>query len=316
MGLLKKFFGTTKKHNVSNIKQNTVIKENYIINENIDSCLVEELTNAGLKYYINELYEVVDRKIKIDIYSTNGTPVEVGVSKIGGKPDVIKDFYWPINNGRHLAFLAQINLSEIRDYDDNKLLPDSGMLYFFYDSEEMEWGYDENSIEGFKVIYFDGDNNELQRMDYPADLKEQEYSIFKEVDLSFSSKWSFPSYEVVDIEFDEVASDAYFDYQSLENDNMSHLLGYFDNIQGDVRFECVDAVERINGDRRNWNELSNQEQQELLSKQNEWILLFQLDSIDEANMMWGDTGMLYFMIKKDDLKNKAFDKVWLILQCY
>ena len=31
--------------------------------------------------------------------------------------------------------------------------------------------------------------------------------------------------------------------------------------------------------------------------------------------IWGDAGTLYFWIRKDDLKNKRFDKCWFISQC-
>lgn len=54
---------------------------------------------------------------------------------------------------------------------------------------------------------------------------------------------------------------------------------------------------------------------DLLKTADDWILLLQIDSDDDTGMMWGDGGMLYFWIKKEDLKNRAFDKTWMILQC-
>jgi uncharacterized protein YwqG len=47
----------------------------------------------------------------------------------------------------------------------------------------------------------------------------------------------------------------------------------------------------------------------------DWRLLLQVDSDEQAGMMWGDVGRLYFMIHKDDLQHRRFEKVWLILQC-
>jgi len=35
---------------------------------------------------------------------------------------------------------------------------------------------------------------------------------------------------------------------------------------------------------------------------------------DDYELMFGDSGHIYFWIKKEDLKNKNFDNVWLILQ--
>jgi hypothetical protein len=39
-----------------------------------------------------------------------------------------------------------------------------------------------------------------------------------------------------------------------------------------------------------------------------WVLLAQLDSDDEADMIWGDVGMLYWMIRADDLEAGRFDR--------
>ncbi len=55
---------------------------------------------------------------------------------------------------------------------------------------------------------------------------------------------------------------------------------------------------------------------ELEKGRDEWVMLLQLDSDDQTEMMWGDVGMLYFWIKKSDLASKNFDNCWMILQCY
>jgi uncharacterized protein YwqG len=55
---------------------------------------------------------------------------------------------------------------------------------------------------------------------------------------------------------------------------------------------------------------------ELENGKADWLLLLQLDSDDDADMMWGDAGRLYFWINKNDLARRDFSKVWMILQCY
>jgi len=47
-------------------------------------------------------------------------------------------------------------------------------------------------------------------------------------------------------------------------------------------------------------------------------LLFQLDSImtKDYEMLWGDSGRIYFYVNSDDLANLNFDNCWLFLQCY
>jgi uncharacterized protein YwqG len=46
-----------------------------------------------------------------------------------------------------------------------------------------------------------------------------------------------------------------------------------------------------------------------------WHLLAQVDSDDNAEMMWGDVGKLYFMIRPDDLKTRRFDQTRFVWQC-
>jgi hypothetical protein len=46
-----------------------------------------------------------------------------------------------------------------------------------------------------------------------------------------------------------------------------------------------------------------------------WRLLLQVDSDDAAGMMWGDSGLLYFWIRKDDLAARRFERVWCAMQC-
>jgi uncharacterized protein YwqG len=47
----------------------------------------------------------------------------------------------------------------------------------------------------------------------------------------------------------------------------------------------------------------------------EWELLLQMDSDDDLDVMWGDAGMLYFWIRRDDAQNGDFDGAWMVLQC-
>lgn len=47
----------------------------------------------------------------------------------------------------------------------------------------------------------------------------------------------------------------------------------------------------------------------------EWRLLLQIDSDDNAGMMWGDVGRLYVWIRRDDLKRRDFSRAWVVLQC-
>ena len=72
-------------------------------------------------------------------------------TRFGGKPDVPSDFVWPYFEGegshgavanRPLTFLAQFNCEDLSKYDTEHLLPDHGILSFFYETDSQSWGYD------------------------------------------------------------------------------------------------------------------------------------------------------------------------------
>ncbi len=47
----------------------------------------------------------------------------------------------------------------------------------------------------------------------------------------------------------------------------------------------------------------------------DWQLLLQVDSDGAPDTKWGDTGRIYYWIRKKDLKRGDFGQVRLILQC-
>jgi uncharacterized protein YwqG len=49
----------------------------------------------------------------------------------------------------------------------------------------------------------------------------------------------------------------------------------------------------------------------------DWRLLFQIDT-DEKKLgtIWGDVGRIYFWIRQQELEERDFSNVWLVLQCY
>jgi uncharacterized protein YwqG len=89
--------------------------------------------------------------------------------------------------------------------------------------------------------------------------------------------------------------------------------GYADQIQGDLGLEAQLVTNGIYcGDGRGYE---RGRKKGLDAGAVDWRLLLQVDSEPRASMYWGDSGRLYFMIHKDDLRRRRFDNVWLILQC-
>ena len=278
--------------------------------------IVIEMNKRGLERVSEKISENIRNSVRLISHSVKEEKIGLGKTKIGGKPDVPNGFVWPEWKTRPLSFIAQINLSEVAKYDTEKLLPTTGILYFFYETNQETWGFDPEDIGSWKVIYLDGVMSDLKRIDFPEDLDKED--IFKACRVDIKSEMSLPAFEsayieALDLDCDE--EDAYFDFCEEKNDDeiINKIMGNPDQIQDDMMLQCQLASNGIFcGDD---SESNNPRVEELKKGMKDWRLLLQIDSDENCDMMWGDVGRIYFWIKTEDLKNRNFDKVWMVLQC-
>ncbi len=255
----------------------------------------------------------------------NGIPER---SKFGGRPVVPRGFEWPHYNGdmanSPLSFLCQIDLADIAEYDKEGLLPKQGMLSFFYELESMRWGFDPEDKGCARVYYFE-DKNKLKALDLPDDLQE-EYRV-KEFDLSFSCYNSYPSFEELEchskVECDWDKYDKAIEKIEGREYNLNierhKIIGYADIVQNEMLTECEMTTRGFSyGTPEDFQNASAAEKKDIASSATDWILLFQMASIQDEDyeLMFGDCGNLYFYIRKQDLEKRDFSNIWLILQCY
>ena len=88
--------------------------------------------------------------IELHFGAETGAPLPIGASKFGGRPDLPDGFQWDTFTTdtydddevkpRPLAFLAQVNLADVSAYDTEQLLPETGLLSFFYELGSQRWG--------------------------------------------------------------------------------------------------------------------------------------------------------------------------------
>ena len=277
-------------------------------------------------------------------------PLAVSASRLGGKPAVPSDFVWPQYTFKFseykgkapsrsdepvtvpLSFLAQINLKDVANLDEENLLPKTGVLCFFYELNTMQWGFDPKDKGCARVFYFPNES-ELTIAEYPDGLEEE--NRFPEYALEFKKHVSLPgkyeSDEYFDFEFDdeddeednafdECRVELGYEEEELEEDDeeyITKLLGYPDVIQNPMEEECEYVARGFYmGARR--PELTPEERAEVEQAAKDWRLLFQMASVEEKDfdLMFDDVGSISFWIKKEDLRNCNFDKAWLILQSY
>ena len=256
---------------------------------------------------------------------------KLGATRFGGKPDVPPDFVWPTYEGesydhvvkdRPLTFLAQFNCAELAQFDKEHFLPDHGLLSFFYETDTQCWGYDPKD-QGCARVYWFEDTSALSSVDFPADMEED--FKFPMVKIKMDSKTSYPSWQDFSEMFpDEKDDDAFNDAldeltgEDPENpDDRSQLLGWPDIIQNNMTLQC-ELISRGYYLGGSWENIPMEERSALRTPSvREWQLLFQLDTVENGDfeLMFGDCGRIYFYIRREDLVQRRFDRVWLIQQC-
>ncbi len=297
----------------SNVQTNNQVTIESDTNDILNSTeLKDKFIKLGLGEHWDKFEPLLRNEIRIMTSNSDSENLDLGQSKIGGQPDLPKSIEWfNENNDKPLSFIAQINLSEIHPFDKDNLLPDTGIIYFFYSAEQEAWGFDPKDKDKFKV-YYSTETDNLIRHDFPSDLPV--YSRFKECKLDIKTTVGLPSWEneFVQKNLSEKEIDQYL---NLPQDYaINKMLGYANNIQNEMELECQLVTNGLYcGDPSGYND---PKAKGLEKGTKDWILLLQIDSEDEkTGMMWGDVGRLYFWIKKEDLKNKDFNKTWMILQC-
>ena len=236
---------------------------------------------------------------------------------LGGKPTVTSEIDWPRKNEKPLGFIAQLDLGEINKEQTIDWLPKAGRLQFFYDMEEWPWGFDPKDKGGWAVLYENG-SGELHQQALPSDLN-RECRIPSIKHVSAEQFISYPDAQRVNFDKLGLLEDDYEEYCEFIDKNYGeeprHQVGGFPNpIQNDgMEEECLLVSGGVNcGGPEGYN---SKEAKKLKDQNNDWRLLFQFDSDDDIEAMWGDLGMLYFWVRKSEAKNAEFSNSWMVLQC-
>lgn len=227
----------------------------------------------------NEILEALKQRIHLNLVPrTSREEVAIGHSKFGGYPDLPSPAHHP---GENLTFLAQFRLSDFAGCESVEPLPKEGLLSFFYDLDEQPWG-DADERHLWRVVYTS--ETTLERVRIGEALNERAV-VFEE---SYAP--------IVDSLLELMTEDDFVAMEELFDEGEVHAIGgHPDAVQNDVFEEIEDTY----GER-----FSNP------------FLLFQMDSTEELDIMFGDAGILYFLIPTEALRAKHFEEAEIIMQCY
>lgn len=268
----------------------------------------KRLERAQLARIVPSIMELLRPSIRLELAEASSQ----AVTRLGGEPNLHADIPWPSRRDGDLhSFIAQVDLAALEPIE-RLPLPASGSLFFFCDTIYIPAGYDPGDSDGFKVIYSESPLSENALRPTPRGLSGDQ--VFKGFGLT-------PRYELMppvwrgdaikDLKLTESDLDKYASVFDI--DQTTHRIGgYPEIIQHDDLEMTAEVVSHgIRGDldaesvrRRGWDKGVA-----------DWRLLLQIDSQEEAGMMWHDVGRLFFMIREMDLENFRFDQAWMDMQC-
>ncbi len=241
-------------------------------------------------------------------------------SKLGGRPALPAAAPWPKNNGRSIAFVAQVDLGAQPALLKTNGFPPDGMLLFFFDAQKMAEDPDQVREGQFAVVYIPSNEIPPVVRDWPDDI--QQAFRYKERALVSKSTVTLPpndSYllEIWDLDddqrqaLDQVLQEA---GDRPEWSKRALMSGYADHLQADMAVEC--ALVRDLGSALDEDADRYEDSSEAYQKADKWRLLMQIPSTEgEDEFMWGDMGCLYYWIRETDLRQCRFDQCWMIIQC-
>lgn len=238
------------------------------------------------------------------------------VGKLGGQPDLDARHDWPMWKGAPQSFLAQLDLAALRRSGGPDWLPERGALFFFYDAEQSTWGFDPADQGSWMVIH---DPNGFAATPLTSP-RLPTHAVFTERPLGGHPGRSRPDAQLMDVPFPDVDTPEYEAYESLlnagapENAPWHQVAGYPAAIQTSaMALECQLASNGVYvGGPEGY---ASPKRKALEAGVKDWRLLLQVDSDDDAAMMWGDLGRLYFWVREDEARRGDFAGAWMVLQC-
>jgi uncharacterized protein YwqG len=233
-----------------------------------------------------------------------------GFSKLGGAPEMPPGSAWPAGADGPLAFIAQLDLAEVRAAGGPDWLPERGALFVFND--DARYGFRDH----MRVLFHPEGGGGVP-LAPPADLPRRARS--GERRAEFLRLTSLPSLDWLGVDVREAnLSDSelaeFADAPDAEfGDELQHRIGgYPSEIQeSQMGLECEHLARGLPPP------IAGAEVPQAIARAaRSWRLLLQVDSDPALGMSWGDAGKLYLFVREQHARAGKFEKTVSLWQTY
>lgn len=228
-------------------------------------------------------------------------PTEWWESKVGGWPYLPKEVPFPATpQGQPLFFLAQINFSEIPNAPAP--LPQAGIVQFYIDDDDY-YGMDPDDMDNadhFRVLYFPNVVQDAAKLQTNFPQLRPYDGLPHHPDVSYPLSFSIET-EIAPV------SDYRF-WQHMGQD----FFQQFGQREWDLMDTYGDVVTATGHKLGGYAYFT---QDDPRSPSDPMLLLFQLDSDEPMDLMWGDMGVGHFFIREKDLVARDFSKTSFNWDC-
>ena len=232
----------------------------------------------------------------------------MGGCRIGGVPDLPQGVEWPRLStdaqsdagpvafpGAPLAFLLQVNLTEVAFADREQLLPKSGMLFFFFH-------LDEDGIEDVASVLFTQDTV-LRPATVPPDLSEDQF--YRSFNLFPKFEWTVPLP-------DDVGETGHLELWNELEDRVAAVQGY----ESPNTYGPGYPVHRLLGHAQFIQSFGMGEGERLLLQVSSDNGLSRYGCTESGiGKTWHDCGRIYYLISEEALKLRRYTEVYVTVEC-
>jgi uncharacterized protein YwqG len=275
------------------------------------------LAEAGRRYFSAENAKTWISLLRPAFHLREPAEGEPVVSRLGGAPLLPPDVEWPAWDGHGpLSFVASVDCDLVPADELDIPLPGTGTLNFFYynavGDDAVDYLDPDTIVGGTRVVYVPA-GAEVAPRRVPDGLAPFPETLFGG-EMIATAPDNESAALVAAYGGDQDDPDAYQDYPTTDDgqgfwdmlttfrrDHSPHhqIGGYALPKAGNVEKEAAHVV--VPGK----DDAAKAARQKVASQ---LVLLAQIDSDSRSGMEWGDTGRLYWLIQRDDLEARRFDR--------